>query len=163
MYGSPPRLWGIQNNKKQQNLDRRFTPTPVGNTCCLTTWCCGGTVHPHACGEYATGSSPPPTRPVHPHACGEYFVVSTVTTLVDGSPPRLWGILLERIDATIQTRFTPTPVGNTPSSRCAACRQPVHPHACGEYVTPATIAPHQTGSPPRLWGILGATGRLCAG
>ena len=50
-------------------------------------------------------------------------------------------------------RFTPTPVGNMCTKIPKRRYGPVHPHACGEYLTPYHSALAVVGSPPRLWGI----------
>ena len=152
-YGSPPRLWGIRDDRRCR--DR--SPT----------------VHPHACGEYAPGLGWRPLQTVHPHACGEYWpATASLCCSVAGSPPRLWGIHGITDVAQNAARFTPTPVGNTvpdrwrrlPSVHPHACGEydqrnligrcgAVHPHACGEYITPsvsrltatATVHPHACG------------------
>ena len=93
--GSPPRLWGILIAQHPLQLRTRFTPTPVGNTLSSTgrRWCIA----------------------VHPHACGEYLQQGIRFPRFSGSPPRLWGILRQDRPYAWCTRFTPTPVGNTPS------------------------------------------------
>ncbi len=92
-YGSPPRLWGIRVRRSWALSVRRFTPTPVGNTASILASCKRVSVHPHACGEY------PSIRRAGQRPCG--------------SPPRLWGILLQIAEIHAPLRFTPTPVGNT--------------------------------------------------
>ncbi len=50
---------------------------------------------------------------------------------------------------------SPTHVGNTrPLWGCSA-PGPVHPHACGEYLSSLRRQPFAFGSSPRVWGILG--------
>ncbi len=128
--GSPPRLWGIQWQQRGINLQIRFTPTPVGNTFS----------RPRQCSPVS----------VHPHACGEYFLPMSMFMIYSGSPPRLWGILQRRPNTVQCDRFTPTPVGNTPPASLAPHHAAVHPHACGEYLTPSPNNCFQRGSPPRL-------------
>ena len=131
----------------------RFTPTPVGNTSLWVAKKKLPSVHPHACGEYATKQ-----RQQHHNR---------------GSPPRLWGIRKKSNISSLRKRFTPTPVGNTKCSACAATPPrftptpvgntrghsleavaiSVHPHACGEYPRLCPPCCFGDGSPPRLWGI----------
>ena len=111
---------------------------------------------------------------VHPHACGEYAGAEIADCRVDGSPPRVWGILKPYSRHDTNCRFTPTRVGNTCSSTSRRASSTVHPHACGEYrppaprprpvarFTPTRVGNTQDaifhwvtrgGSPPRVWGI----------
>ena len=50
--GSSPRLWGTHCGPPRCLPDRRFIPTPVGNTVTNPSTAVPGTVHPHACGEH---------------------------------------------------------------------------------------------------------------
>ena len=131
--GSPPRLWGIRCRIACFAWLRRFTPTPVGNT------------NRHGAAVRVV--------PVHPHACGEYLIAVAISFNDDGSPPRLWGILITLLPNCLSCRFTPTPVGNTPASVARAGLATVHPHACGEYGAEQRCRIQRCGSPPRLWGI----------
>ena len=112
-YGSPPRVWGILFRYVETVDGFRFTPTRVGNTARTLRRCNALPVHPHACGEYGGGQ----TRRYTPN----------------GSPPRVWGILLTVWVRFGKLRFTPTRVGNTICSS-----------------NPRTLP---RGSPPRVWGI----------
>src|SRR5262245_31812346 len=70
-----------------------------------------------------------------------------------GSPPRTWGLRRGVGGEVVPRRFTPTHVG-TPAS--AARRSPartVHPHARGDSCSAEALALHQSGSPPRTWGL----------
>jgi len=51
-----------------------------------------------------------------------------------------------------ENRFIPTPVGNTQGKFRKEASSTVHPHACGEHVTPCERSSSETGSSPRLWG-----------
>ena len=73
LSGSPPRVWGIRAKPFTPPLPVRFTPTRVGNT------------ERVGCNFFA------PT--VHPHACGEYCPIDKKFAGINGSPPRVWGIL----------------------------------------------------------------------
>ena len=103
-------------------------------------------------------SQPARLMSVHPHVCGEYTRVSSLATLLRGSPPRVWGIQFERIAKQVISRFTPTCVGNTSASNGGGSCRPVHPHVCGEYRFKHRSARLSRGSPPRVWGIRAATG-----
>jgi len=92
-YGSSPRMWGTRGHQHEQRLGERFIPTHVGNTRHRGSGWLRPAVHPHACGEHATG-----------------FMVGCRS---DGSSPRMWGtrpICPRRIRG---ARFIPTHVGNT--------------------------------------------------
>ncbi len=67
---------------------------------------------------------------------GEYLVVIWLTLPISGSPPHAWGILTLSMVFCNFSRFTPTCVGNTPTSPGERLIYAVHPHMRGEYVTP---------------------------
>ena len=69
--GSSSRMWGTLLPPVAQMKRERFIPTHVGNT--RTSWLT------------RQGSS------VHPHACGEHIRMSTNSSSVIGSSPRMWG------------------------------------------------------------------------
>ena len=69
-----------------------------------------------------------------------------------GSSPRLWGTLLCRQREPSQSRFIPTPVGNTTWPRIMERIPTVHPHACGEHFSIVGRKSARFGSSPRLWG-----------
>ncbi len=131
--GSPPRLWGMRDTGARHLLAGRFTPTPVGNA---PTWC---------------AVALPPA--VHPHACGECVQLPTIFVKADGSPPRLWGMLVVGLVVGLRFRFTPTPVGNATDSESGCRWWSVHPHACGECASMFQPFSVESGSPPRLWGM----------
>ena len=70
--------------------------------------------------------------PVHPHACGEREYVPRSLVKVTGSSPRMWGTLVEDIQAEGEVRFIPTHVGNASKRENEVNEIMVHPHACGE-------------------------------
>ncbi len=111
--GSSPRLWGTRLHLHRQSENRRFIPTPVGNTSWSPTW-------------WATVS-------VHPHACGEHSILTGLRTGEAGSSPRLWGTPQFTKVCLALGRFIPTPVGNTNGGIMATTETAVHPHACGEH------------------------------
>ncbi len=113
VFGSPPRLRGIQPDEPGHLTLDRFTPAPAGNTDPERVPSPSWSVHPRACGEYAVrslrpegcGGSPPRLRgihdtgtferrdsTVHPRACGEYEFALHIESPAIGSPPRLRGI-----------------------------------------------------------------------
>src|SRR4030042_1963114 len=89
---------------------------------------------------------------VHPHACGEHYSASSGRTVRYGSSPRMWGTrLLGQCVLTLQ-RFIPTHVGNTLLEGLKDRKQTVHPHACGEHASVASLDAFAFGSSPRMWG-----------
>ena len=82
------------------------------------------------------------------------MVIQCNTARQHGSPPRAWGILQAHAHAGVICRFTPTCVGNTPSSAGKPKYPSVHPHVRGEYGSTGKAAKLEGGSPPRAWGIL---------
>ena len=130
--GSSPRLWGTLPRSGTVMIWTRFIPTPVGNT------------PPHR--------QDLPGLPVHPHACGEHNVRRGMDDDSTGSSPRLWGTPLLLVSTTSQSRFIPTPVGNTCRTRHMPTQRAVHPHACGEHQGKQSGTIHGRGSSPRLWG-----------
>ena len=131
-FGSSPRLWGTHRHARLTIFAPRFIPTPVGNTTRGLSRVAGQTVHPHACGEHS----------------------STLPLLLtsSGSSPRLWGTHLEPQEYQAQSRFIPTPVGNTFILPGQGWYAAVHPHACGEHKSTMALMCLHSGSSPRLWG-----------
>ncbi len=111
--GSSPRVWGILFPDGDMQPLPRFIPTRVGNT-------------------FAHGLTVL-VRTVHPHACGEYRQCQHESSPDQGSSPRVWGILYYYRSQAARTRFIPTRVGNTHTTRYTDAHNMVHPHACGEY------------------------------
>ena len=139
--GSSPRPWGTLVDRPRERSQRRFIPTPVGNTEAVGAISLNKAVHPHARGEHRQralrrhrfrGSSPRPweTRgmakraarscSVHPHARGEHDLMNAAFFGVYGSSPRPWGTLVSRHSPGRFGRFIPTPVGNTPAAAAFA-------------------------------------------
>ncbi len=56
--GSSPRLWGTHIRVIHAVYQRRFIPTPVGNTLHGAISGRQQSVHPHACGEHAEARIP---------------------------------------------------------------------------------------------------------
>ncbi len=130
--GSSPRPWGTQDLEYLLMRQRRFIPTPVGNTL-----------------RYSATSY---FRAVHPHARGEHEIAPDCRDYVDGSSPRPWGTRPYRQEHLVLGRFIPTPVGNTGSWWPEMNSNAVHPHARGEHESIRGIASLAPGSSPRPWG-----------
>jgi len=132
--GSPPRVWGLQLFFEELPKLLRFTPTRVGTAHTLF----GGTSD----------------SAVHPHACGDCGGKSRTGWQVNGSPPRVWGLLAISVGLTESARFTPTRVGTARVSHTGSLPTTVHPHACGDCAGEPRNDAVNHGSPPRVWGLL---------
>ena len=134
LFGSSPRLWGIQIYLVAYVAPARFIPTPVGHTDIPRCLCRASSVHPHA--------------------CGAYVMISCIGSFNPGSSPRLWGIRSASPPQQDRNRrFIPTPVGHTNTPARTAGNHTVHPHACGAYYYLEQSVHISPGSSPRLWGI----------
>ena len=58
----------------------------------------------------------------HPHERGEDASALSIALVKSETPPRAWGRLPWSLDEYEQSRNTPTSVGKTRKSGCAACR-----------------------------------------
>ena len=130
--GTPPRVWGKRPGGKPRVALCRYTPTRVGKT----QWSA------HSRLSYR----------VHPHACGEnlFFLISFTTAT--GTPPRVWGKLIQPNPRVRWSRYTPTRVGKTLHPDKLDQPDQVHPHACGENGERIAGAYLIAGTPPRVWG-----------
>ena len=108
-------MWGIHSELADKTLNKRITPTYVGNT----------TNH----------NAHNPIKKDHPHVCGEYMASRTEVLPWPGSPPRMWGILFEDVGDGTFYRITPTYVGNTSAYTEYQYVSRDHPHVCGEYLS----------------------------
>ena len=152
--GPSPRVWGLRWARPRGGTDPRSIPTRVGTTPVTSTATSTCTVHPHACGDYASAAAwslelagPSPrvwglrhypgkggARPaVHPHACGDYGFVDRTEGALNGPSPRVWG--LPRTDRQLEVRKL------------------VHPHACGDYCCSPSLSGTHIGPSPRVWGL----------
>ena len=173
--GSSPRVWGTVAVGVEVEPVERFIPTRVGNSALSGSEARRIPVHPHACGEQATGRPRRavhrrfiPTRvgnrsavrrarrppAVHPHACGEQRIGRARRSYRTGSSPRVWGTEPRLPRAPGYGRFIPTRVGNSSTGRRGRARTSVHPHACGEQQLMKQAAFAQFGSSPRVWGTV---------
>ena len=117
--GSSPRMWGTRTRGMDPARRRRFIPTHVGNTINTRSNWTVASVHPHACGEHATSPS--------------------ISPMVPGSSPRMWGTRPDDLAHRKPCRFIPTHVGNTRERGHGLRAWPVHPHACGEHTNPIQL------------------------
>ncbi len=130
--GSSPRVWGTGKREAEEEKERRFIPTRVGNGRWVERRCRQSSVHPHACGERDDLRN----RRERPA----------------GSSPRVWGTELARRQHDTCQRFIPTRVGNGCDLPLPKMMQAVHPHACGERARAIRSVPERNGSSPRVWG-----------
>ena len=142
---------------------------------------CGGSVHPHTCGERKRvqlwrqdqlGSSPRPwgtglrldascaTDPVHPHARGEQDPCTEACGSPSGSSPRPWGTGPPPLLVFVLPRFIPTPVGNSEKQTTTSSFVAVHPHARGEQDRVSRLLDLFAGSSPRLRGTAGCPAKM---
>ena len=89
----------------------------------------------------------------HLRACGEYFKKAAEKLGMGGSPPRMRGILLNKLRIKPRKRITPAHAGNTPELLTVARLLEDHPRACGEYWKLSFESMQYIGSPPRMRGI----------
>ena len=109
-----------------------FTPTRVGTAHGMVASLSSWKVHPHASGDSSWN--------------GGFFVI------VEGSPPREWGQLMEWWLLCHRGRFTPTRVGTARMMVAGHRLRAVHPHASGD--SPKTLEHYMylLGSPPTRVG-----------
>ena len=130
--GSSPRLRGTQYYVREIPNRSRFIPAPAGNTQYLGSGQRPLSVHPRACGEHASTTSP--------------------AQATSGSSPRLRGTLYIGESGEDAVRFIPAPAGNTGFSLQWPTILTVHPRACGEHQTRLQVLRNSIGSSPRLRG-----------
>ena len=92
--------------------------------------------------------------------CGEGAVARPRVDFNTGSPPRVWGRRPAVGADDDHRRFTPTCVGKACSRSSMLFSTTVHPHVCGEGAhVAADRVGDDDGSPPRVWGRRGHSGR----
>ena len=89
---------------------------------------------------------------VHPHRCGEHATGTGKTVIAAGSSPRVWGTYGVDLPEHPEPRFIPTGVGNIQKHCPEAKMESVHPHGCGEHLSRGKCASGDDGSSPRVWG-----------
>ena len=132
VFGSPPRAWGRRQGVQAVVRDLRLTPTCVGTT--------------------LRRGQAFARLPAHPHVRGDDGRLAPPGLQDDGSPPRAWGRLLDRLRPPNHRRLTPTCVGTTPPTPSSCRRPPAHPHVRGDDTVRGSFACSKSGSPPRAWG-----------
>ena len=152
--GSPPRMRGIPLYPGQYFQISGITPAHAGNTGCSRRPRRSLRDHPRACGEYRFHGPRCRSRPGitpahagntrcrcrrlactrdHPRACGEYQPGQVVVQPLQGSPPRMRGILLSMGYPSVSKGITPAHAGNTIGRLRRDGTAQDHPRACGEY------------------------------
>ena len=165
---------GIQSWQCRQAVRLHITPAHAGNTGCSRRPRRSLRDHPRACGEYRFHGPRCRSRPGitpahagntrcrcrrlactrdHPRACGEYQPGQVVVQPLQGSPPRMRGILLSMGYPSVSKGITPAHAGNTIGRLRRDGTAQDHPRACGEYLRKPTRLPSRRGSPPRMRGI----------
>ena len=88
----------------------------------------------------------------HPRGCGEQYLCARLSSLRQGSPPRMRGAAVVTLLALNALRITPADAGSRIESIHIAlgCRD--HPRGCGEQIITNHIRTFDTGSPPRMRG-----------
>jgi len=132
VLGSSPRVWGTCPIIPLVDALCRFIPTCVGNIF-------QETIRPRS-------------LPVHPHVCGEHGIPGARLAAPIGSSPRVWGTFRAFYRVARFFRFIPTCVGNIPITTFGMFFPSVHPHVCGEHITPPPPQVGEYGSSPRVWG-----------
>ena|GEM_PF-355189 len=91
--GSPPRLRGLLTCPGRGGIEHGITPASAGTT-------------------VIRGSSAPPV-PDHPRVCGDYYLLIVCELPIQGSPPRLRGLLRSVRPDGCKRRITPASAGTT--------------------------------------------------
>ena len=89
----------------------------------------------------------------HPHVCGKYKYCNFYLPFVEGSPPRVWEVLIQFVIIKPLPGITPTCVGSTYLQYKANLKVKDHPHVCGKYVEKVETIDIDEGSPPRVWEV----------
>ena len=110
--GSPPRMRGKQERAVGIVQQSRITPADAGKT--LQT-----NVKQFPCKD-------------HPRGCGENAAHKWAYQTVMGSPPRMRGKLLAKLDELQTERITPADAGKTAAYSAGLTKRQDHPRGCGE-------------------------------
>ena len=112
MSGSSPRVWGQETAGISSACSLGIIPTRVGTRTAYSLMSRAWEDHPHACGDKRSASS--------------------LSTLVRGSSPRVWG-QEEKAESSIKSaRIIPTRVGTSGIGCGSHIDSWDHPHACGD-------------------------------
>ena len=90
----------------------------------------------------------------HLHIRGEYPITLKLPSIIWGSPPHTWRILVPDGMQTHNNRITSTCVENTATRADYWQRSKDHLHMCGEYCWFFQHLQSKKGSPPHVWRIL---------
>ena len=129
-----PTRVGKTEKEEEINTSTRYIPTRVGKTAVLITFI--------------------RKSPVHPHACGENGCINYVHSQISGTSPRVWGKRIVNSLRVYTGRYIPTRVGKTQHIIILPVIYSVHPHACGENLSPVCHSRYFAGTSPRVWGKL---------
>ena len=110
--GSPPRVRGTEDLRRQGGGHRGITPACAGNR-----W---------------GSSAKSPHSWDHPRVCGEQNMVANAMGRCEGSPPRVRGTGGGNLDQLGHSGITPACAGNSRQSSGAGSRSGDHPRVCGE-------------------------------
>ena len=88
----------------------------------------------------------------HPRACGENSQACEKRGVQTGSPPRMRGKPITKIDLGVRFGITPAHAGKTGGCVCEFRRDRDHPRACGENKRCDYFRQRDVGSPPRMRG-----------
>ena len=131
--GSPPRLRGLLDIVIIIKINSRITPALAGTTD-------KHRVNKKHCKD-------------HPRACGDYLFFVLLIIGMEGSPPRLRGLLFIKKSGQNFTRITPALAGTTSQNQMIEIILEDHPRACGDYLPVDFSKLNHIGSPPRLRGL----------
>ena len=110
--GSSPRVWGQEFVTLGLFAFARIIPTRMGTRVCYLGFVC-------LCQD-------------HPHAYGDKQLSLTLSVMLRGSSPRVWGQGLITALLVGVRRIIPTRMGTSISWSLAKSQQPDHPHAYGD-------------------------------
>ena len=114
--GSSPRMRGTLWQHRTARSRPRIIPAHAGNS----------PRHPPDCPQLSD----------HPRACGELDSQDRLSTMTDGSSPRMRGTRVKGRAHGRFLRIIPAHAGNSAPDRFASSRMADHPRACGELHPP---------------------------
>ena len=132
--GSPPRVRGTAPMMSKPDYRLRITPACAGKRRSAAANRAGWADHPRVCGEKT--SVPPPV------------------SVGSGSPPRVRGKVVRRINRGDHIGITPACAGKSAAHTAIFYSLEDHPRVCGEKGTERPTASWTGGSPPRVRGTV---------
>ena len=130
--GSPPRVRGKPAHLYVPKAAPRITPACAGKT--------------------DSGSGAGSAGTDHPRVCGENWEEFIYWLRRGGSPPRVRGKQLLRLDTPVRERITPACAGKTERVGTVKSGKADHPRVCGENIAFCVLCGFLDGSPPRVRG-----------